>query len=211
MYKLKNRKKISVFFSIFLVLVGLIGCGEGDKISVSCAPLPKNLTVNEYAKYSFTHKSIEKIVSATITSENENIFFIELDTDGQKNEYKKHKKCNDTQEKVDGYKLSYEEEFIVQGGSYFGMNTVSEIGQALPAIEDGIDCEEDFLTLGVGNFHVNKCVSITDDNHTKIEKMTTFTILNEAEKKPFYGLLRKVIDLKDGSIIIAELIEWNNL
>ncbi len=213
MYKLKNRNKISICSSVFLVLVGLFGCEEeGGKTFVSCPPLPKNLTVKEYAKYSFTHKSIEKIVTATITSENENTFFIALDNNGQKNEYKKYKSCNDNKVKSDEYKLSNEEEFIVRGGSYFGLNIVLEKGQASPPpIVWNTDCEEVFLTVPVGTFPVNKCVSTTNDNRTQIEKMAIFTMLKEAEKKPFYGLLKEVIDVKDGSTITAELIEWNNL
>ncbi len=198
---LKNHLNLLIALSI-----SFVGCGTQSSTLCSMLPPPKNLTINEYVKYSFYHNNSIKIISATINKKTNDGYFITLENNETANQYKRRTNC-DTQ--PSNYKLNPEEKYIIYGNTGQFENNNLALSSPINWIDK--DCKNTSVSVPAGIFNVQKCTFITDDNQTKFRKITTFKISDAIEKKPFLGNLKTIIEFNDGSEMTIELLEWNNL
>ncbi len=198
---LKNNIKLLAILSILFV-----GCGTYSSTSCSLAPLPKDLTINEYVKYSFDYNNSTKIISATISKKTDDGYFITLENNETTNQYKRRTNCN-TQ--PSNYKLSPEEKYIISGNTGQFKNNNPALSSPIDWVDKG--CENTSISVSAGIFDATKCIFITDSNQTKKRKITTFILPDTVNKRPFLGDLKTIIEFQDDSVMTIELLEWNNL
>ena len=109
-------------------------------------------------------------------------------------------------------KLTNEEDYIKSGALFIDTSKYYSVDKNISSkLKSDHTCSNESITVTAGRFEVEKCITTYDDNRTVIKKIIHYMMPKTSKSRPFYGHIKDIIVLKDGTILSSELVDWNNL
>ena len=213
---------LSVFILAFFSACGKDGSLTG-KTATSCLPIPKDFNKGEYAQYRIITDMYQKIVSAKIDDITDEAYILTFDNNGTiTRNYELSKKCIDTasmNKQVDysskfnnHKKLKNEEAYIISGSLFVDISKYDGVDINISSeFKNDYRCSHGYITVAAGGFEAQKCITTYDDNRTIIKEIISYMMSKTSKSRPFYGHIKDIIILKDGTTLSSELINWNSL
>jgi len=214
LFNTNNAPYYGIIFSIVWLAFFLHACTSpvSNISNKSCAPF--SIQAGESATYTFADSGSTEEVSVQVVNIQNNIAHVTISDSGNISSLTLSTHCGEVLSGVAGPKSR----FILYGDLWLSVaqttaNT-SVSADATAATDWAVQCEatEETLKTEAGWFPVQKCTLTPKGADLVVRHVVRYTkFRDQTDTQPFAGIIKEVVEFRDGSQATVQLTQWNNL